>query len=62
MAMVGMRARRCNPVWLRQIAANRTVKKTREFATVLMLTAVVGVICQVVDTVIDLGRSAGWWQ
>jgi hypothetical protein len=63
MTMAGMRARRRNSVWarLQQISGNKGVKKAREFATILMLTAVVGAICQVVDTIVGLGRSAGWW-
>lgn len=37
-------------------------RKGQEFATVLMLSAVVGVLCQTIEAVIDLGRSAGWWN
>ena len=36
--------------------------KARDFATILMLVAVAGVVCQAINTLIDLGRSAGWWQ
>jgi hypothetical protein len=36
--------------------------KGRDFATVLMGAAVVGVLCQITGTVISVGRSAGWWQ
>lgn len=35
--------------------------KTSEFALILMLTAVVGAVAQVVGTVIELGRALGWW-
>lgn len=36
--------------------------KGRDFAIILMLVAVAGVVCQAINTLIDLGRSAGWWQ
>lgn len=35
--------------------------RSRDFAIVLMVAAVVGVLCQMFEAVIDLGRSAGWW-
>lgn len=35
--------------------------KNRDFAMVLMVAAVAGVLCQIVEAVIDLGRSAQWW-
>lgn len=36
--------------------------KDRDFAITLMPVAVAGVICQAINALIDLGRSAGWWQ
>lgn len=36
-------------------------RRGQEFATVLMVAAVAGVLCQIVEAVIDLGRSAEWW-
>jgi hypothetical protein len=41
------------------VTAMARVRGRRDYAMVLMLTAVVGAIA---DTAIDLGRSAGWWQ
>lgn len=57
-------------VWLaaQQDAARKLVGRaanrgpTRDFAITLMLTAVVGVGCQLLELVVDVGRSAGWWQ
>jgi hypothetical protein len=44
------------------VTAMARVRGRRDYAMVLMLTAVVGAICHIADTAIDLGRSAGWWQ
>ena len=35
---------------------------TRDFAVVLMLSAVIGVACQVLEVVVESGRSTGWWK
>lgn len=40
----------------------RDSSKAKDFAIILMLAAVIGAVCQVVETAIDFGRSAGWWQ
>jgi hypothetical protein len=38
-------------------------KRTRQdFALTMMLAAVVGTISQVTQVVVEIGRSAGWWQ
>jgi hypothetical protein len=37
-------------------------RKSRDFAMVLMVAAVVGVLCQLAEAIVDVGRSAGWWQ
>jgi hypothetical protein len=37
-------------------------RPAREFATILMLTAAAGAASQVVRTVLEVGKSAGWWQ
>ena len=66
--MAILRGRRVVPGWshFQQITgrslAPRSAKRARDFAVTLMITAVVGMICQIADTVIELGRSAGWWQ
>jgi len=36
-------------------------KPVSDFAVILMLAAVAGAIGQVVSTVIEIGRAAGWW-
>lgn len=41
---------------------DRRRHKGRDFALMLMLAAVAGVVCQAIGTAIELGRSAGWWQ
>jgi hypothetical protein len=35
--------------------------QARDFAVILMLAAVAGAIAQVIGTVIEIGRAAGWW-
>jgi hypothetical protein len=35
---------------------------TRDFATILMLTAVAGAIAQLIGAAIKLGQAVGWWQ
>ena len=68
----GMAAKRQRPVILNWVhpqrvstcapsIAGRKNGKARDFAIVLTLTAVIGAACQVVETAIDFGRSAGWW-
>jgi hypothetical protein len=37
-------------------------KPVRDFAVVMMVVAVAGAIAQVVGTVIEVGRAAGWWS
>lgn len=34
----------------------------RDFAVIVTLAAVAGAIAQVVGTVIEIGRAAGWWS
>jgi hypothetical protein len=36
-------------------------KPVRDFAVILMLAAVAAAISQVIGTVIEFGRAAGWW-
>jgi len=60
-AMARVRERRGLPIWtqLQQAADHCGARKARDYAMVLMPIAVVGAICHIADTVIDLGRSAG---
>jgi len=37
-------------------------RRERDFALALVLIGVVGAVCQIVGAVIEVGRSAGWWQ
>ena len=36
-------------------------RKGQEFAMVLMVAAVAGVLCQIAEVIIDFGRTAEWW-
>jgi hypothetical protein len=38
-----------------------THRAAREFATILMLAAVAGAVSQVIRTILEVGKSAGWW-
>jgi hypothetical protein len=38
------------------------IEGQRRFSVILMLAALVGAICQAVTALIEIGRSAGWWQ
>jgi hypothetical protein len=33
-----------------------------DFAVILMLAAVVNALCQIANAILEIGRSAGWWQ
>lgn len=36
-------------------------RREQDFAVVLMVATVAGLFCQIVEAIIDLGRSAEWW-
>jgi hypothetical protein len=38
------------------------IEGERRFSVILMLTALVGAVCQAITTAIEIGRLAGWWQ
>ena len=37
-------------------------QRARDFATILMLSAVAGAVAQLVGAVIKIGQAAGWWH
>ena len=37
-------------------------RQADDFAVILMLAGVAGAAAEVVGTIIDLGRAAGWWS
>lgn len=63
-AMANVRERRGDSIRVRlqQAAGHYGARKASDYALVLMLAAVARAICKIADTIIDLGRSAGWWQ
>lgn len=64
--MAGPSEQRGMRIWSWIVGANALTRtsgrRVRDSAVVLMLTAVIGTICQIADTIIELGRSAGWWH
>jgi hypothetical protein len=38
------------------------IEGQRLFSVILVVTALVGAVCQAVSVLIEVGRSAGWWQ
>jgi membrane associated rhomboid family serine protease len=38
------------------------IEGERRFSAILMVTALVGAVCQAITALIEVGRSAGWWQ
>jgi len=40
----------------------RKVTALREFGKLMLVVAVIGGVCEVIRTALDLGRTAGWWQ
>lgn len=36
--------------------------RPRDYALHMMLAAVIAALCKMVDTILEIGRSAGWWQ
>lgn len=44
-----------------QLLTSRSAPQRKEYATILMVSAVTGAACGVAETVLEIGRSAGWW-
>ena len=58
--MPATRNRRARPTWFR-FPLHINDRSTKDFALILMITAVVGAGCQIAEITIEVGRTAGWW-
>ncbi len=53
------RIRRWNGVLSRSC---RETRDAQRHGTILMLSAVTGAVCGMAETILEIGRTAGWWN